>query len=63
MGNQNVTSRSALDSRTTGQEKSGSTEPLTKRQGREGRISGKAMQGEPTANAETLIMEKLKSLE
>jgi hypothetical protein len=32
-------------------EKSGSTEPLTKRQGREGRISGKAMQDEVEAYA------------
>jgi hypothetical protein len=40
------TNDNALHGRTSGQEKSGSTEPLTKRQGREGRISGKAMQDE-----------------
>jgi hypothetical protein len=42
--------------------KSGSSEPLTKRQG--GReVSGKAMQDEFMANAKTLVVEKSKSLE
>jgi hypothetical protein len=43
--------------------KSGSLEPLTKRQGGRECFSGEAMQGEVEACARTLVKEKSKNLE